>query len=60
MKRTLLEMVQSILSDMDSESVNSISDSVESEQIASVIQDTFFNLIAARDIPEHRQLNKLT
>ena len=60
MKRTLLEMVQSILSDMDSESVNSISDSVEAEQIASVIQDTFFNLIAARDIPEHRQLIKLT
>tara|TARA_R100000951_G_scaffold19536_1_gene16380 strand:- start:559 stop:1290 length:732 start_codon:yes stop_codon:yes gene_type:complete len=60
MKRTLLEMVQSILSDMDSEAVNSISDSVEAEQVASVIQDTFFNLIAARDIPEHRQLIKLT
>ena len=60
MKRTLLEMVQSILSDMDSEGVNSISDSVEAEQIASVIQDTYFNLIAARDIPEHRQLIKLT
>ena len=53
-------MVQSILSDMDSEAVNSISDSVEAEQVASVIQDTFFNLIAARDIPEHRQLIKLT
>ena len=53
-------MVQSILSDMDSEAVNSIGDSVEAEQVASVIQDTFFNLIAARDIPEHRQLIKLT
>lgn len=56
MKRTLLEMTQSILSDMDSEGVNSISDTVEAGQIASVIEDTFFNIIAARDIPEHRQL----
>jgi hypothetical protein len=60
MKRTLLEMTQSILSDMDSEGVNSISDTVEAAQIASVIEDTFFNIIAARDIPEHKQLIKLT
>lgn len=60
MKKTLLEMVQSILSDMDSEAVNSIGDSVEAQQIASVIEDTYFNIIAARDIPEHRQLLKLT
>lgn len=53
-------MVQSILSDMDSENVNSISDTVEAEQVASVIEDTFFNLIAAREIPEHKQLLKLT
>jgi hypothetical protein len=32
MKRTLLQIVQNILSDMDSEDVNSISDSVEAEQ----------------------------
>ena len=60
MKRTLLEMTQSILSDMDSEAVNSISDTVEAQQIASVIEDTFFNITSARDIPEHRQLIKLT
>ena len=56
MKKTLLELVQSILSDMDSEPVNSISDSIEAEQIASVIEDTYFNFISAREIPEHRQL----
>jgi hypothetical protein len=56
MKRTLLEMVQSILSDMDSEDVNSISDTNEAEQIASVIEDTYYNIISARDIPEHQQL----
>jgi hypothetical protein len=60
MRTTLLSMVQSILSDMDSEDVNSISDTVEAQQIASVIQDTYFNLISAREIPEHKQMLKLT
>ena len=60
MRKTLLSMVQSILSDMDSEDVNSISDTVEAQQIASVIQDTYFNIIAAREIPEHKQMLQLT
>ena len=60
MRTTLLSMVQSILSDMDSEDVNSIDDTVEAQQIASVIQDTFFNMIAARVIPEHKQLLQIT
>lgn len=60
MRRTLLSMVQSILSDMDSEDVNSISDSIEAQQIASVIQDTYFNIIAAREIPEHKQMLQIT
>lgn len=60
MKKTLLSMTQSILSDMDSEDVNSISDTVEAQQIASVIQDTYFNLISAREIPEHKQMLQLT
>ena len=56
MKSTLLQVVQSILSDMDSENVNSISDTTEALQIASVVEDTYFNIIAARDIPEHNKL----
>ena len=60
MKRTLLEMVQSILNDMDSEAVNSISDTVEAEQIASVVEDVYYNIIAAREIPEHKQLLQVT
>ena len=43
MKRTLLEMVQSILSDMDSEDVNAVSDTLEAQQVASVIEDTYYN-----------------
>ena len=60
MKMTLLEMVQNILSDMDSEEINSISDSNEAAQIASVIENTYFGLISARAIPEHSQTIKLT
>lgn len=60
MRTTLLEMTQSILSDMDSEQVNSINDSVEAMQIASVIEDTYYNLIAARLIPELKQFLTLT
>ena len=59
MKTTLLQIVQSILSDMDSEDVNSISDTVEAQQIASVVEDTYFNIIAAREIPEHSRLLSL-
>ena len=59
MKKTLLEIVQSILSDMDSEDVNSIADSVEALQIASVVEDTYYNMISSKFIPEHRELIKL-
>ena len=59
MKTTLLRIVRSILSDMDSEDVTSITDTVEAQQIASVVEDTYFNIIAARDIPEHRRLLSL-
>jgi len=56
MKSTLLQVVQSILSDMDSEAVNALGDSVEAQQVASVVEDTYFNIIAARNIPEHNKL----
>lgn len=60
MKMTLLEIVQSILSDMDAEDVNSISDTTEATQVASIVRDTFFNMVTNRTIPEHKQLIKLT
>ena len=59
MKRTLLQIVQNILSDMDSEDVNSISDSIEAEQIASVVRDVYYNMVSTRMIPEHQELTKL-
>lgn len=60
MKMTLLEMVQNILSDMDSEEINSISDTNEAEQIVQVIKTSYFNMVASRFIPEHAQILKMT
>jgi hypothetical protein len=60
MKRSLLELTQSILNDLDGEPVNSIFDTEEATQYASVVRDTYFNIVAARQTPEHDQLIKLT
>lgn len=51
MKMTLLEMVQDILSDMDSDEVNSINDTTESEQVANIIKSTYFAMMATRNWP---------
>ena len=59
MKQNLISIVKSILSDMDSEDVNSIDDSVEALQVASIVKDTFNNLIATREVPETNRLLKL-
>jgi len=48
-KMTLLEMTQDILSDMDSDEINSINDSVESLQVAQIIKSTYYNIIDGRD-----------
>ena len=59
-KKTLIEIVKEILSDMDSEDVNSISDSVEAQQVASIVQSTYYNIISTRDIAHHDRLIKLS
>lgn len=55
-KQTLLEMTQNILSDMDSDEVNGIADTSEATQVATIIRTTYYDLIANRSIPEHREL----
>lgn len=60
-KLTLLEIVVSILNDMDSDEINSISDTVESTQVASIVKDTYYQIITRLDqIPEHKSLITLT
>jgi hypothetical protein len=59
-KYTLLELVQTILSSMDSDEVNSISDTVESNQVALLVKSVFFDLASDFDLPEHKTLFELT
>lgn len=57
---TILDMVQDILSDMDSDEVNSINDSVEALQVAQILKSTYFNIIDGRDWPHLYQPFQLT
>lgn len=59
MKLSLLEMIQDIASDMNSDTVNNISDTVESAQIAQIIKSTYYELHANRNWPNTRQLMQL-
>lgn len=59
MKLTLLQLTQNILSAMNSDEVNSISDTTESMQVATAIQTTYMNMIGRYELPEHIQLIQL-
>lgn len=59
MKLTLLEYVQNIASALNSDQVNGIGDSTESQQIATIVKTTFFNIIARANLPEQRSLKQL-
>ncbi|MCA6480572.1 MAG: hypothetical protein IM557_08225 [Chitinophagaceae bacterium] len=58
-KLTLLDMTQSILSAMDSDSVNDIDDTVESIQVADLIKEAFYELMSERDWSFLQQLTTL-
>lgn len=58
-KMTLLEMTQDILNDMDSDSVNSIEDTIESQQVAQIIKTTYNDIISNRNWPHLRKLIQL-
>jgi len=55
MKRDLLDMVQEILSDIDSDEVESIDDTVEAEQIVSILKSTYYAMMNNRDWPHLRR-----
>lgn len=55
-KMTLLEIVQDVLNDIDSDEVNSISDTVEATQIANVCRSVYYDVITTVDLPEHMEL----
>ena len=57
---TLLDMVQDIMNDTDSDPVNSISDTVESEQVAQIVKTTYYELLEAKDWGRVRKMLTLT
>lgn len=59
MKYTLLDLTQTILSSMDSDEVNSINDTVESQQIAKIIRSVYFDIVNRANIPEQYTLFQL-
>ena len=58
-KMTLLDIVQEILSDMTSDNVNSISDTIEATQVANIVRRTFYNLFNDRIWPHQAKLIRL-
>lgn len=59
MRSTLLDLVQNILSDMTSDEVNSISDTVESEQVARIIRNCYYEIADELDLPSKGGLIRL-
>lgn len=54
MKYTLLEIVQEILSDMDSDEVDSINDTTEATQVAHIVKETYYFIVSQMSLPEHK------
>jgi hypothetical protein len=59
-RMSLLEIVQDILSDMNSDNVNSIDDTIEAGQVARMVRSTFMNLYNDRVWPRNAQAFRLT
>lgn len=58
-KKTLLEIVQDILNDLDSDEVNSINDTIEAQQVAQIVRSCFDELISNRNWPHLKKLMQL-
>lgn len=48
-KLTLLKMVQNILSSMDSDDVATVTDTVEAQQVADIIEETYYEILDRRE-----------
>lgn len=59
MKFTLLQLTQDILSGMSSDEVNSISDTTESMQVATIVKQKYFDIVNRVPLPDHEQLVQL-
>lgn len=59
-KLSLIDMTQDILSDMGDDEVNSISDTIESLQVAQIIKSTYFEIIDGNNWAHLKKLLALT
>jgi hypothetical protein len=59
-KMSLLEIVQDIMSDMNSDEINSINDSIEGLQVAQIVKSSYYNIIDGKDFPWLKELFQLT
>jgi len=57
---TLLALTQRILSSMDSDNVNAISDTLEAEQVADVIRETYLDIVDEYDLESEHTVFNLT
>ena len=58
-RMTLLEIVTDILNDLNADEVNSIDDTVESQQVAQIVKSTYFALMHVRNWKGNQQLLQL-
>ena len=58
-EQTLLTIVQNILSSLDADEVNSISDTTEARQVAQIVQNKYYDIVSRGYLPEHDQLFQL-
>lgn len=56
MRYSILDMVQDILNDMDSDEVNSFDDTFESAQVANIIRSTYFAMMSNRNWPHMKKV----
>ena len=59
-KLTVLQMVKSILSDMESDDITVIADTAEALQVESILKDVYFQMVTNHLIPSHYSLDTLT
>lgn len=59
MKLSVLDLTQNILSSLDSDEVNSITDTIEARQVAEIVRTTYFNMLTRANLPEHIKIFSL-
>lgn len=59
MKYNLLQMVQAVLSSLDSDEVDTINETTESTQVALLVRGVYFDIMARADLPENFSLFRL-